>query len=108
MKQMAVLTTLTLLACQSATANDDQMALGKKIFSEQAQPACTVCHTLSDAGSSGAVGPDLDELKPSQSQVREAVRQGVGVMPAFEDGLSAEEIDAVAYYVARVTGGKTE
>jgi mono/diheme cytochrome c family protein len=58
-----------------------------------------------DAGAEGAVGPNLDDLKPSEDQVRTAVIGGVGAMPPFEDVLSAEEIDAVSQYVATVTGG---
>lgn len=84
------------------------MAQGKQVFSETAQPSCAICHTLNDAGSSGDIGPDLDELKPNQKQVREAVRSGVGIMPAFGESLSEDDIDAVAFYVASITGGATE
>ena len=42
---------------------DEQLELGKKVFLEQAQPSCTVCHTLNDAGSAGEIGPNLDQLK---------------------------------------------
>lgn len=99
---------LLLLTPAVAMADEQQLARGKLIFTEQAQPSCTICHTLSDAGSNGAIGPDLDELKPSRKQVREAVRSGVGVMPGFAESLSAEDIDAVALYVARITGGATD
>jgi len=34
-----------------------------------------------------------------------AVTGGVGTMPAFDESLSAEQIQAVAAYVATVTGG---
>ncbi|TGN40284.1 SorU family sulfite dehydrogenase c-type cytochrome subunit [Marinobacter confluentis] len=78
---------------------------GKKVFTQEAQPACAVCHALADAGSTGAIGPDLDELKPSREAVINAVTGGVGIMPAFEESLSAEQIQAVAAYVAKVTGG---
>lgn len=96
------------LACVLLTSNaiaDDLAAQGKKVFIEQAQPSCTVCHTLSDAGSAGEIGPDLDELAPSVVQVQNAVKGGVGLMPAFGDSLSEEQIRAVAHYVASVTGG---
>jgi cytochrome c6 len=78
--------------------------LGKRIFTAESEPPCGLCHALGDAGASGAIGPSLDELKPNEEQVRAAVRDGVGVMPAYE-GLSEEEIAAVARYVATAAGG---
>jgi len=89
----------------SLLAQASETDKGKKVFTQEAQPACSVCHTLADAGSSGAIGPNLDELKPSRETVVNAVTGGVGVMPAFDESLSAEQIQAVAAYVARVTGG---
>lgn len=86
-----------------AQASDTEK--GKKVFTQEAQPACSVCHALADAGSTGDIGPDLDELKPSRETVVNAVTGGVGIMPAFEESLSAEQIQAVADYVATVTGG---
>ncbi|PXX93555.1 sulfide dehydrogenase [Marinobacter vulgaris] len=76
---------------------------GKQVFVQEAQPSCTICHALSDAGSEGAIGPDLDELKPTRDQVINAVTSGVGVMPAFADSLSSEQIQAVADYIVKVT-----
>ncbi len=74
---------------------------GKKIFSAN----CATCHTLKDAGATGAVGPNLDTLKPSSDRVSKQVTNGRGVMPAFKGQLSAAEIQAVAKYVASVAGG---
>ena len=37
-------------------------AAGKEVF---ASAGCAGCHTLADAGSTGTVGPNLDEAKPS-------------------------------------------
>jgi sulfite dehydrogenase len=81
-----------------------QFALGRKLFATGTVPACTVCHTLKDAGSEGAVGPVLDELKPDASRVAAAVRNGVGAMPSFQAALSEAEIAALARYVAVATG----
>lgn len=63
-------------------------------------PACGICHVLAAAETSGQVGPSLDDLKPGADQVRAALRDGVGVMPAFADALSEAEIEAMATYVA--------
>jgi sulfite dehydrogenase len=73
---------------------------GKLIFNEKAEPACAICHTLKDAGASGEVGPNLDELKPDLPKIRQAVKNGVGNMPPFSDSLSNADIEAVSRYVA--------
>ena len=107
----ATVTPLLLLAGSlgglSAFAAEDatKMALGKKLFTTSV-PACAICHTMKDAGSEGAVGPILDELKPSASRVSKALRDGLGSMPSFKATLSEPEIEALAYYVARATGAE--
>jgi mono/diheme cytochrome c family protein len=75
---------------------------GKQIF---ASAGCAGCHTLKDAGASGKVGPDLDQLKPSKQRVAHQVEVGGGAMPAFKGQLSDAQIQAVAAYVAQATGG---
>ena len=80
----------------AATAAD-----GKTVFTD----SCGGCHTLSDAGTSGATGPNLDDAKPDAATVKAYVRGGGGGMPAFGDDLSNAEIDAVAAYVSSVAGG---
>lgn len=77
---------------------------GLKVFTQVAQPPCMACHTLKAAGAEGTVGPSLDELKPDLDQVLKAVRGGVGIMPAFADKLTAEQIEAVARFVANAAG----
>lgn len=76
---------------------------GRAVFTESANPSCGVCHTLGDAGTTGAVGPNLDGLKPDAARVEAAVTSGVGTMPAFGGALSAEQIADVAAYVAEAT-----
>jgi mono/diheme cytochrome c family protein len=80
-----------------------QYQLGREVFSKQAQPSCGLCHTLLDAGASGSIGPNLDEIELSPERVITAVRSGVGVMPSFAKVLSNDQIEAVAHYVSRVT-----
>ncbi|MES1924435.1 cytochrome c [Salinisphaera sp. T31B1] len=94
-----------ILLAMSATALAEDAASGKKIFTEQAKPSCTVCHTLSDAGSQGQIGPNLDDLKPSRDRVYKAVTGGVGAMPPYKDALSDAQRRAVADYVSQATGG---
>ena len=76
-------------------------ASGKDVFTT----SCGGCHTLADAGTTGATGPNLDDASPDAATVKAYVRGGGGGMPAFGDDLSNAEIDAVAAYVASVAGG---
>jgi mono/diheme cytochrome c family protein len=61
---------------------------------------CGSCHTLSAAGTSGQVGPNLDEIDLDAAEIEGVVREGRGTMPAFEGQLSDDEIAAVAAFVA--------
>lgn len=59
---------------------------------------CGICHTLSDAKTDAAVGPNLDESDFDEQEVREQIEKGGSGMPA--DLLEGEDADAVAAYVA--------
>jgi sulfite dehydrogenase len=74
---------------------------GRKLFTS-VTPACALCHTLKDAGATGAVGPSLDELKPDRERVIQALRTGIGQMPAFTQ-LSEAQIQALGKYVEEAT-----
>ena len=37
-------------------------AAGKEIFTTTAQPSCSTCHTLKEAGATQTIGPNLDEV----------------------------------------------
>jgi mono/diheme cytochrome c family protein len=73
---------------------------GAKIFSSA---GCGGCHTLEAAGSSGTVGPNLDEAKPDLALAIDRVTNGQGAMPPFKDSLSEQEIADVATYVVQST-----
>ena len=93
-------------ACTAGAADDAaQRALGKKLFTETAVPACALCHALKDAGAEGAVGPVLDEIKPDAARVAKALRDGLGQMPSYKGRLSEEQIAALASYVSKASGG---
>ena len=74
---------------------------GKAVFTSA---GCVSCHTLADAGSTGTVGPNLDEAKPDAALVTMRVTNGKGVMPPFKDQLDATQIADVAAYVSSVAG----
>jgi mono/diheme cytochrome c family protein len=71
-------------------------AAGKQVF---ATAGCGGCHTLKAAGSTGAVGPNLDDLKPSYDKIVHQVEVGGGPMPAFKGRLSNAQIHDVAAFV---------
>jgi cbb3-type cytochrome c oxidase subunit III len=73
---------------------------GKSIFTAN----CGSCHTLADAGTTGTVGPNLDDVKPPKEKVVTQVTNGGGAMPAFKDSLDQKQIEAVADYVSSAAG----
>ena len=73
---------------------------GEQIFAEQ---GCGSCHVLEAAGSSGTIGPNLDESQPSQDLIVERVTNGASPMPAFKDTLSEQQIQDVAAFVFEST-----
>jgi mono/diheme cytochrome c family protein len=73
---------------------------GMEIFTTN----CGTCHTLSEAGTTGEIGPNLDQLQPELALVETQVTNGGGGMPAFKEVLSEEEIVTVAEYVSSVAG----
>ena len=72
-------------------------ANGKAVF---ASAGCGGCHTYSKAGSSGSIGPNLDDLAPSFDAVVTQVTNGGGPMPSFKGQLSEQEIRDVAAFVS--------
>ncbi len=73
---------------------------GKTIFKSE----CASCHTLAAAQATGTIGPNLDQLKPSEAIAKHQVEVGGGVMPAFKGKLSAAQIASVAKFVASSAG----
>ena len=77
------------------------IAKGKQDF----QQNCGTCHTLADAGTSGKVGPVLDQVKPDKARVKSAIEKGglgSGTMPA--NIVTGQDEEAVATYVSTVAG----
>ena len=85
---------------ETGTTTGGDAVSGEQVFTSN----CGSCHTLGAAGTSGDIGPNLDDLKPNESTVETKVRNGGGGMPAFEGNLSDAEIQAVAKYVAENAG----
>ncbi|MGB8351941.1 MAG: c-type cytochrome [Gaiella sp.] len=85
----------TTTSTTGATSGD--AAAGKEVF---ASAGCGGCHTLSAAGSSGSVGPNLDDASPSYDHVVTQVTNGGGAMPSFKNDLTEQQIQDVAAFVS--------
>jgi mono/diheme cytochrome c family protein len=79
-----------------------QEETGREIFGV----SCANCHTLAGAEAVGKVGPNLDQLKPPEALVLDAVergrQRGSGTMPA--DVVQGDDAIAVSKFVAAVAG----
>jgi mono/diheme cytochrome c family protein len=71
---------------------------GRDLFAS----TCGTCHTLAAAGTTGTVGPNLDDLKPDQATVLAAIQDGPGAMPA--NLLTGAQAQQVAAFVATSAG----
>jgi cytochrome c553 len=95
-------------------AAEGDPAAGQEVF---ASAGCGSCHTVADAGSTGEVGPALDESL--QGQDAEYVRTqivdpnskiaegyGPGIMPEnYKEQLSEEELSNLVAFLADAAGG---
>jgi cbb3-type cytochrome c oxidase subunit III len=72
----------------------------KQLFADN----CGSCHTLADAGTSGTIGPNLDQAMPALDRAIQQITNGGGAMPPFRDQLTEAQIRAIAEYVAGAAG----
>jgi mono/diheme cytochrome c family protein len=86
---------------ETTGGTEGDAAAGEQVF---ASAGCGGCHTLEEAGSSGTVGPSLDQTQLSVQQIAQQVEQGGGGMPSFGDQLSDEQIRDVSAFVAESAG----
>lgn len=98
-----IIATVALLSAATfssvASANDEA---GKLLFLKGASPACAICHTLEAAGAAGAVGPSMNELQPDAARVVNALKNGIGQMPAYTS-LTPEQVKILSEYVAKAS-----
>ena len=93
--------TTTEATTTEAEGQGDPVA-GKDVF--QNAGGCGACHALAEAGTSGSIGPNLDQTEPSYDKVVDRVTNGKGAMPAFSGRLSEQQIQDVAAYVSTAAG----
>lgn len=75
---------------------------GRQLFTSR----CGSCHVLEAAGTSGRVGPSMDDLRPDAQQVLAAIENGgagSGQMP--RNLLGGTQAMQVAEFVAATAGG---
>ncbi len=82
---------------EEAAAGEGDPVAGKAVF---ASAGCGSCHTFADAGSTGNVGPNLDDASPSYDKAVERVTNGKPPMPSFQGQLTEQQIADVAAYVS--------
>jgi len=87
---------------------------GKALFASGASPACGSCHTLADAGATGTIGPNLDQVLKGKDAgfIQESIEKpGADVAKGFQDGimptnygdtLQPEQIKALTDYLVQV------
>ena len=90
-------------------------AAGKQVFSATAQPPCGSCHTLSEAGATGQVGPNLDDALKGKSAgfIHESIVDPnaevatgftAGVMPqTYGEQLNDQQLADLVAFLAQAT-----
>lgn len=79
-------------------SGEQQASAGRETFVS----TCGACHTLSDAGTNGQIGPNLDTVELDEEAVLSAIQTGPGQMPA--NLIEGEQAQQVAEYVAANSG----
>jgi cytochrome c oxidase subunit 2 len=100
------------LADQKAKAAQSGSAAGKTLFTQQ----CGSCHTLADAGTQGAVGPNLDKVLPGKSAdfIHESiVNPNAEIAPGYQpdvmpgnfgDTLTEQQLKSLVDYLMKAVG----
>jgi mono/diheme cytochrome c family protein len=90
---------LTSIAHAADAKPSDTVTAGRELFNTW---SCSACHTLSDAGSSGAVGPSLDNPNLTHDFIVTRVTNGSGPMPSFGGQIPEADIGKLADYIVAV------
>src|SRR5262249_43778245 len=73
------------------------VAAGKAVY---ATSGCGACHVFAAAGSTGKIGPNLDDANPDAQRVVDVVTHGKGVMPSYAKRLTSAQIEHLAAFVS--------
>jgi len=91
-------------AAQPAEPLSAQALRGRDVFMRHATPQCGNCHALADAQTGMAIGPNLDQTVVPRVRVRNAVENGVGIMPSYANRLTPAQLDDLTAYVVAARG----
>jgi cytochrome c oxidase subunit II len=98
---------------QKRLAAEGGSVQGKELFAQQ----CGSCHTLAEAGTTGEVGPNLDEVLQGKDEdfIHESiVDPSAEVAPGYQDGVmpgnygemfTDPQLDGLVEYLLEATGG---
>lgn len=105
---------LAIAGCgSSSTTSATDLSNGQQKFTE----LCGGCHMLSEAGTTGTTGPDLDDAFGaarsegfSSNSMKELVEQWVTLAqpPMPRNLVSGQDLSDIAAYIASVAGSKGE
>jgi mono/diheme cytochrome c family protein len=91
-------------------------AAGKKLFAAEAEPPCASCHTLTEAGATATVGPNLDQVLKGKDAafIRESILDpnaeiapgfAASIMPQdYGQKLSDKQIADLVAFLVQATG----
>jgi len=88
------------VATETNGGGEGDAAAGEAVFTAN----CGSCHTLEEAGTTGNIGPNLDESTLPLDAVITQVENGGGGMPPFGGQLPEEDIRNVAAFVVASQG----
>jgi mono/diheme cytochrome c family protein len=91
-------TTTETATTETTTTEGAGGAAGEELFVS----GCGSCHTLAAAGTTGTIGPNLDDLAPPKDEVLKVIAEGPGSMPA--EIYTGKEAEQVADYVSSAAG----
>lgn len=95
----AALAAAGLGGCSGGGGTTTAGSVGERVFVDS---GCGSCHTFGPAGTLGTAGPSLDDTSLTPAAAAAVIAKGTAGMPAYADGLSDAELQAVARFV---TGG---
>jgi len=102
-KFLLILVFSSLYINKTSLADESKMIKGLEIFNGTA--GCAACHVLKAAGSEGNTGPNLDTAEGlNYDSVVDIVTHGLGIMPAYDEILTKDQIEILSFYVANSAG----
>ncbi|HSP70904.1 MAG TPA: cytochrome c [Gaiellaceae bacterium] len=90
-------------AAPAAPAVKGNAAAGKAVF---VGAGCGSCHTLAATKATGTVGPNLDQVTLTPSQILDWVGKGKGAMPSFKGRLTGRQLANLAAFLAHAERSK--